>query len=98
MNRAFMNRVKPYRLAPGQTRTGMAGFAPLQSRGQISISGTVRGGVVVELVALYVFSARTALPLPVRNERGEGRGEGKPTADTPAFLPAEKPRSEEHTF
>src|ERR1041385_5946093 len=35
----------------------------------------------------YVFSARTALPLPVRNERGEG----KSTADTPALLPAEKP-------
>ena len=26
----------------------------------------------------YLFSARTALPLPVRNERGEGRGENSP--------------------
>ena len=31
-------------------------------------------------------SARTALPRPVRNERGEGRGEGRPTADTQALL------------
>src|SRR2546422_10180120 len=41
----------------------------------------------------YVFSARTALPLPVRNERGEGRGEGQSTADTPAHLQARRPSS-----
>ena len=29
----------------------------------------------------------------MRNERGEGRGEGKPTADKRALLPAEKPSS-----
>ncbi|HEY2951213.1 MAG TPA: hypothetical protein VGK40_01450, partial [Verrucomicrobiae bacterium] len=33
------------------------------------------------------------LPLPVRNERGEGRGEGQPTADTPACLQARPPSS-----
>ncbi|HEY2953477.1 MAG TPA: response regulator, partial [Verrucomicrobiae bacterium] len=36
-----------------------------------------------------VFSARAALPLPVRNERGEG----PPTADTPADLQARRPSS-----
>ncbi|HEY2951778.1 MAG TPA: hypothetical protein VGK40_04295, partial [Verrucomicrobiae bacterium] len=41
----------------------------------------------------HVFSARTALPLPVRNERGEGRGEGHPTADTPAHLQPRGPSS-----
>ncbi|HEY2951764.1 MAG TPA: hypothetical protein VGK40_04225 [Verrucomicrobiae bacterium] len=41
----------------------------------------------------YVFSARTGLPLPVRNERGEGRGEGHPTADTPTQLQARPPSS-----
>src|SRR5436309_3124483 len=49
--------------------------------------GTSRRG------AEYVFSARTARPLPVRNERGEGRGEGHPTADTPAHLQARRPSS-----
>ncbi|HEY2951455.1 MAG TPA: SDR family NAD(P)-dependent oxidoreductase [Verrucomicrobiae bacterium] len=39
----------------------------------------------------YVFGARTTLPLPVRHERGEGRGEGHPTADTPTHLPARRP-------
>src|SRR5438093_13462954 len=42
---------------------------------------------------LYVFSARTGLPLPVRNERGEGRREGHPTADTPTQLQARPPSS-----
>ncbi|HEY2953254.1 MAG TPA: tRNA uridine-5-carboxymethylaminomethyl(34) synthesis GTPase MnmE [Verrucomicrobiae bacterium] len=37
----------------------------------------------------YVFNARTALPLPVRNERGEGHS----TADTPAHLQARRPSS-----
>ncbi|HEY2951305.1 MAG TPA: DUF6797 domain-containing protein, partial [Verrucomicrobiae bacterium] len=41
----------------------------------------------------YVFSARASLPLPVRNERGEGRGEGHPTADTSAPLQARRPSS-----
>src|SRR5881397_1072363 len=40
-----------------------------------------------------VFCARKALPLPVRNERGEGRGEGHRTADTPAHLQARRPSS-----
>ncbi len=40
-----------------------------------------------------VFSARTVLPLPVRNERGEGRGEGHPTADTRTQLKARRPAS-----
>ncbi|HEY2953574.1 MAG TPA: DNA polymerase IV, partial [Verrucomicrobiae bacterium] len=41
----------------------------------------------------HVLGARSALPLPVRNERGEGRGEGHPTADTPAHLQARRPSS-----
>ena len=41
----------------------------------------------------YVFSARTALPRPVRNERGEGRGEGHLTADAPPHLQARRPSS-----
>jgi hypothetical protein len=41
----------------------------------------------------YVLGMRTALPLPVRNERGEGGGEGHPTADTPARLQARGPSS-----
>src|SRR5438093_930868 len=41
----------------------------------------------------YAFSATAALPLPVRNERGEGRGEGHPTADTLAHLQARRPSS-----
>jgi hypothetical protein len=41
----------------------------------------------------YVFSAGMALPLPVRNERGEGRGEGDPTADTPTYPQARRPSS-----
>ncbi|HEY2953303.1 MAG TPA: excinuclease ABC subunit UvrA, partial [Verrucomicrobiae bacterium] len=51
-----------------------------------------RRPVKVEQVS-NVFSARTGLPLPVRNERGEGRGEGHPTADTPAHLQARRPSS-----
>ncbi|HEY2951596.1 MAG TPA: methyltransferase [Verrucomicrobiae bacterium] len=43
--------------------------------------------------AACLFGARTALPLPVRNERGEGRGEGRPTADEPAHLEAKRPSS-----
>src|SRR6185295_16483213 len=39
------------------------------------------------------LSARTALPLPVRNERGEGRGEGHLTADSPTRLHAKSPSS-----
>ena len=42
---------------------------------------------------VYVVSARTALPLPVRNERGEGRGEGKSAADIPAHLLSRRPPS-----
>jgi NADH:ubiquinone oxidoreductase subunit 4 (subunit M) len=41
----------------------------------------------------YTLSARTAHPHPVRNERGEGRGEGHPFADTSAQLEAERPSS-----
>ena len=41
----------------------------------------------------YVFSARTGLPLPVRNERAEGRGEGLPAADSSAHLQARRPSS-----
>ena len=37
----------------------------------------------------YAFSARPKLPLPVRNERGEGQ----PAAEIPALLAAEKPSS-----
>src|ERR1051325_5445113 len=43
--------------------------------------------------AAFGFGARSALPLPVRNERGEGREEGYPTADAPADLPARRPSS-----
>src|SRR5438309_1200897 len=41
----------------------------------------------------YVFSARIGLPLLVRNERGEGWGEGHPSADTPDHLQARRPSS-----
>src|ERR1051326_790266 len=40
-----------------------------------------------------VLSVGMAHPLPVRNERGEGRREGHSTADTPARLHAEGPSS-----
>ncbi|HEY2952883.1 MAG TPA: L-lactate permease [Verrucomicrobiae bacterium] len=41
----------------------------------------------------HLFSARTEPPLPVRNERGEGWGEGYFTADAPANLQARGPSS-----
>ena len=41
----------------------------------------------------HVVSARTSPPLPVRHERGEGRGEGDLIADTPAQLHARRPSS-----
>src|ERR1041385_7535668 len=40
-----------------------------------------------------VMSALTSPPLPVRNEQGEGRGEGHPTADSPAHHEAPRPSS-----
>ncbi|HEY2951192.1 MAG TPA: dihydroorotate dehydrogenase (quinone) [Verrucomicrobiae bacterium] len=42
---------------------------------------------------LIVLSERTALPLPVRNERGEGRGEGHPTVENPVPLQSGRPSS-----
>src|SRR5262249_17738816 len=42
---------------------------------------------------LYPFSVPTSFPLPVRNERGEGWGEGHFTADAPAPLQSRRPSS-----
>src|ERR1041385_1876408 len=49
------------------------------------------GVVLAPERAVCICSARTGLPLLVRNERGEGRGEGDSTADTPARLQARQP-------
>src|ERR1051326_3888262 len=38
-----------------------------------------------------VLGARTTLPLPMRKEWREGRGEGHPIADTRAHLPTQQP-------
>ncbi len=44
-------------------------------------------------VRQVIWGSADGLPLPVRNERGEGRGEGHPAADRPAHLQARRPSS-----